>query len=138
MPMDRAKYPADWPAISAAIRARAGDRCECTGECDGAHDGGRCGAPNGATIVRNPARPAQWREHAGCSLCLGGDPECRSVRVVLTVAHLDHGTTNHAPENLLALCQRCHLRLDRFQHGANARATRRRGRAVGELPGVKP
>jgi 5-methylcytosine-specific restriction endonuclease McrA len=42
------------------------------------------------------------------------------------VAHLDHDPANCAPENLRALCQRCHLRYDRFEHGRNAAETRRR------------
>ena len=29
-------------------------------------------------------------------------------RVVLTIAHLDHDITNNNPENLRALCQKCH------------------------------
>lgn len=37
-------------------------------------------------------------------------------RVVLTVAHLDHDITNNRFNNLAALCQRCHLRLDLPHH----------------------
>ena len=33
-------------------------------------------------------------------------------KVVLTVHHIDFDKTNNIPYNLLALCQRCHLRLD--------------------------
>ena len=36
--------------------------------------------------------------------------------MVLTVAHLDHTPENNALTNLKAMCQRCHLRLDSFQH----------------------
>ena len=36
----------------------------------------------------------------------------RMVRVVLTIAHLDHDPTNSKPENLRALCQQCHNRYD--------------------------
>jgi 5-methylcytosine-specific restriction endonuclease McrA len=43
--------------------------------------------------------------------------------VVLTVAHLDHDIQNNDPANLAALCQRCHLQLDRHQHGRNAART---------------
>ena len=43
-------------------------------------------------------------------------------KVILTTAHLDHDRTNNAWENLSALCQRCHLRHDREQHIASARA----------------
>lgn len=40
-------------------------------------------------------------------------------RVVLTVAHLDHTPENCDPDNLKALCQRCHLHYDRFIHLTN-------------------
>lgn len=36
----------------------------------------------------------------------------KTVRIVLTVAHLDHTPENCSPENLRALCQRCHNRYD--------------------------
>lgn len=38
------------------------------------------------------------------------------VRVVLTIAHLDHDPTNNADDNLAALCQWCHLHHDTQQH----------------------
>jgi hypothetical protein len=136
VPMRRELYPRDWPAISRAIRERAGQTRECVGECGDAHDDGRCGAPNGRTIRRVPQQPARWYTHDGCSLCLNGDPECRPVMVVLTVAHMDHTPANCAPENLRALCQRCHLRYDREHHARNAAHTRRSRKAAGDLPGV--
>lgn len=46
------------------------------------------------------------------------------TRIVLTIAHLDHTPENCAPENLRALCQRCHLDYDRSHHMKNARITR--------------
>ena len=33
-------------------------------------------------------------------------------KVVLTVHHIDHDITNNKPYNLMAACQKCHLRLD--------------------------
>ena len=33
-------------------------------------------------------------------------------KVILTVAHLDHDINNNSFFNLMALCQRCHLRYD--------------------------
>lgn len=50
------------------------------------------------------------------------------VRIVLTVAHLDHNSSNNSRSNLAALCQRCHLNHDRDQHMANAVTTRERKR----------
>lgn len=34
------------------------------------------------------------------------------ARIVLTIAHLDHTPEHCSPENLRALCQRCHNRYD--------------------------
>ena len=41
-------------------------------------------------------------------------------RVVLTIAHLDHIPENCAPENLRALCQKCHNGYD-AKHRAETR-----------------
>lgn len=119
MPMDRKQYPADWEAIREWILLRAGDRCECEGECGRAH-AGRCGR---------------------CA----GDPLERGRFVVLTTAHLWRGpcAEHHAagikcgePEHLKAMCQACHLAYDMEHHVANARRTRFRRRATGDLFGV--
>lgn len=45
-------------------------------------------------------------------------------KVVLTIAHLDHTPENCSPENLKALCQKCHLSYDKEHHAKNARKTR--------------
>lgn len=88
MPIDKDKYPKNWGLISLRIREeRALGRCECTGQC-GLHDG-RCTAINGEP-----------------------HPVTES-KVVLTVAHLDQDTYNNVDNNLLAMCQRCHLTYDR-------------------------
>lgn len=99
---DRRRYPERWALISERIRwQRASGRCECTGHCGLAHPEGRCAEQDG--------QPASWASD-------------RIVRVVLTVAHLDHQPENNRSDNLKALCQRCHLRHDAEQH----RRTRRR------------
>ena len=101
----RTHYPANWSATSLYIRwTRAAGKCEW------------CGALNGALI--SPVRTS---------------------RVVLTVAHLGvpypdgrpgdkHDKSDCRPENLAALCQRCHLNFDRPDHLARAAATRERKR----------
>lgn len=53
------------------------------------------------------------------------------TRVVIAPAHLDHNPENNAPENLAALCGRCHLLYDGPQHRQNARL--RRDRESGQL-----
>jgi 5-methylcytosine-specific restriction endonuclease McrA len=89
-------------------------------------------------LPENKARyPKEWplisltvRELAGwrCEWCAAeqGKPHPISgSKVVLTVAHLDHTPENCAdPDNLKALCQRCHLRYDREHHAKTRRARR--------------
>src|SRR5438270_13470059 len=99
-PENRTRYPADWRAISAAIRARSGGRCECEGEC-GLH-----------RTTPGPRRCVE-RNGEGARFAKG--------KVVLTVAHLDHTPENCAPENLKAMCQRCHLRYDVAHHARTRR-----------------
>jgi hypothetical protein len=57
----------------------------------------------------------------------------RLVRVVISTAHLDHDPANGDPDNLRALCQRCHLRHDLEYHVARRWITWRRRHAVGDL-----
>lgn len=99
-PSQRALYPLNWRAISFRIRFdRAQGRCECTGQC-GLHVGRRCTEVHG--------KPASYARG----------------KIVLTTMHLDHDQENSSEENLLAGCQRCHLRYDRAHH-AETRAARR-------------
>jgi len=44
------------------------------------------------------------------------------IKVVLTVAHLNHDPTDNDPANLRALCQRCHLVHDKAHHAATRRS----------------
>lgn len=44
-------------------------------------------------------------------------------RVVLTIAHLDHTPEHNNPDNLRALCQRCHNRYD-AKHRAETRRSK--------------
>ena len=117
---NRAKYPKEWALISRLIRKyRAGDNCECRDECGEDH------------------RPenTQW----GCdgqTRCLARNGERHPLtgsKVVLTVAHLDQDPINNRESNLLALCQRCHNRLDAPHRQRNATKTRRGRKAMGEL-----
>lgn len=109
MPIDYRLYPGDWLAVRARILARAGNRCEW------------CGAPNGAQILRAewgryclPALDGQWRDRHGqpCEPP-AEDKLLPPGRVVLTIAHIHNpDPADCRPENLAALCQRCHLRHD--------------------------
>jgi len=46
------------------------------------------------------------------------------IKIVLTIAHLDHDITNNDPANLRALCQRCHLHYDQEHHQRSRRKNR--------------
>lgn len=121
-PENRHRYPADWPAISADIRRRrAGDRCECRGECGHDHVPDQRTDDTGERfdVFRCTARNRQPHPVTGST-------------VVLTVAHLDHTPENVAPDNLRAMCQRCHLSYDR-EHHAESRARRAAQRAGSPL-----
>lgn len=85
-----------------------------------------------------PAISFSIRERAGwkCEWCPAEQGKPHPVtgsKVVLTVAHLDHTPENCEPDNLKALCQRCHLRYDAEHHRANSHQTRRRAKAAGDL-----
>lgn len=150
-PEDRSKYGPGWARLSREVREAAGQRCDCRGECGDDHAGNtcqvgaRCQAPNGATIIRHRAKPQFWlllttaigETGTGGTLddSMLGEWSPRPIRVVLTVAHLDHDAANHDRDNLRAMCQRCHLRLDRHQHARNAAATRARKVGQGSLFG---
>lgn len=98
-------YPINWPEISYYIRfVRADGRCEV------------CGAINYSYVNR------ESRE-----LCL--PDEYDAIRIILTTAHLDHNPENIDDLNLIAMCQRCHNRWDKFHR----RKTRREARLKGQL-----
>ena len=132
-PENKARYPKDWPAISHRVRERAGNACEECGVGNYAL-GGR--TPDGRW---HPAQPAgeklarlKWPrpgEHAWCAggLCL------RIIRIVLTVAHLDHRPENCDDANLRCWCQRCHNRYDAATRRAGVRDRARKARATGDL-----
>lgn len=121
-----------WKSVREAILARACHKCECRGQCGSARHGefGPCGAPNRRLIVRPIDDPENWHGHHHTGNCIGAPCEdqyffkAKVVWVILTIAHLNHVAGDDRPENLLALCQRCHLRMDSAQHAASAARTR--------------
>jgi len=128
---EKDRYPKDWPAISHGARDRAGWCCEFCGVKQGALGAWvkgqwRDALPKGTGARDNPRR--------GELFPIEGEQWWRKVvQVVLTVAHLDHTPENCAPENLKALCQRCHLVYDSKHHQKNAAATRRAKLNNGDL-----
>lgn len=115
------RYPKDWPAIRERIRARAGNKCE------------QCGVANGAIGYRDDhGRFVEVTDPMAVEVADVVDG-LRIIRIVLTIAHLDHTPEHCDDANLRALCQRCHLRYDAEQHQRNAAETRRQRKAVRDL-----
>lgn len=110
MPCDYKKYPNNWKTeIRPAILERAGNKCEF------------CGVENGTTVwrERKHRNRGESRSYSGLT----------RTKIVLTIAHLNHDVTDNRPENLRALCQKCHLNLDKDQHKATRAKNRLRGQA---------
>jgi len=115
MPIDYKKYPPNWKTeIVPAVLKRSAHCCE------------NCGLANRSTAysIRLSIKGdggrymlrSIWFNNQADALREGKafDVLVRPVRIVLTIAHLDHDETNHAVDlsRLRALCQICHLRYD--------------------------
>lgn len=98
--------------------------------------GGR--APDGTWHKAQPigtgARGLQWPQAGDFAWCLGyRSSMLRIVRIVLTVAHLNHTPEDCRPENLRAWCQRCHNRYDAAERRKGIQQRARAARASGDL-----
>jgi hypothetical protein len=116
MPMNKKHYSKYWQWISQEIRNAAGQRCEL------------CFAPNGEWVVRARDGVHPWRP------VITTDDDETSIKIVLTVHHVDGNKNNNTRHNLLALCQRCHLRLDLGKHIKNRKSRRTQERVAGSVP----
>ena len=116
MPIDYKKYPPNWLSeIRPRIMKRANNTCEFDG-CDFKHG-------EFVWSVKFRVRTIGWfrdfdeaDSHDKSFEMKKGVvvPNPKKVKVVLTIAHLDHDETNHdvKDERLKAACQICHLRYD--------------------------
>lgn len=132
-PENKARYPSGWKVIREAILVRAGHCCE------------QCKVKNHTRIARGAGRDVDtyMTDDADVYCADSGQylGRCRMdsyevlrmTDIVLTIAHLDHTPENCRPENLKALCQRCHLRYDAKLHSETAQITRRSRLAIGDL-----
>jgi hypothetical protein len=121
MPIDYSRYPANWKTeIVPAVIKRAGNKCE------------NCELDNYQIIYaiklavkddsgRYKPRSLWFRDERDAIRESGYTEEhndkkyfVKPVKVVLTIAHLDHDETNHDVQldRLRAWCQLCHLRYD--------------------------
>jgi len=125
-------YSTEWKELRGRILLRAGHSCE------------QCLAPNGALICRGAdgdagtyiledgeVRDAITGKRLG--VARGSEYSGTFVKIILTIAHLDHNETNNHPDNLRAWCQRCHNTHDAPHRRANAAKTRRAKLAAGDL-----
>lgn len=120
LPENRSRYPANWHTeIRPRILERAGHRCEFEG----------CGVANYAIGYRDKAgsfieTQCPMIAHAAR---LRGE---KIIKIILTIAHMDHVPEHCSDDNLKAACQRCHNRYDaeyRKQNRASRRAVQKEG-----------
>lgn len=113
MPIDYSKYPPNWKSeIVPTVLKRANNCCEY------------CGLENKQIVhsikfwVKDDdgryKYQSLWFRDQHDALREARGKGFTYVKVVLTIAHLDHDETNHEVEleRLKALCQICHLRYD--------------------------
>lgn len=136
-PENLARYPANWSEIRARIQERARNKCEDCG-VDNYALGGRLrdGTWYAACALGDDGLRTLWPRPGTWAWCERAQHHMmlRIVKIVCTVAHLDHTPENCADDNLRFWCQRCHLRYDHDIHQQHARETRRRGRAIEMFP----
>lgn len=113
MPIDYNNYPPDWLSeIRPRIMERANNRCEV------------CGLKHMTYVfsiqIKIRHSKNDWRKRSVWFRSRQDarresmDGKVKRVRVVLTIAHLDHDESNHEvkDDRLKAMCQLCHLRYD--------------------------
>lgn len=136
MPVTAARkklYPANWLELRAAVleRARFGGEiahCDRSVRCE------LCGLPNHVYVSRHKDVPV-WTTLT-TPQAYESNPQTRGmygrpVRIVLTVHHINNDQTDNRMCNLIALCQRCHNKLDAPYRALKARQTRAEGRNRG-------
>jgi hypothetical protein len=122
---DWSKYPPDWKTvIRPAILERAGNCCEECGVKN--YDIGYRDASGkfySAETIMNLLEEDGYDIFANELINVADADKYKPIKIVLTIAHLDHDVTNNDYSNLMALCQLHHLRLDVPHHKKNARET---------------
>lgn len=98
-PARKALYPENWTEIRASILARADDRCEL------------CGVRDGFLYHRHNVHTQLYAAYSEV-MTPPVNYRRKAVRIVLTIHHINYDPTDNRACNLIALCQRCHLRLD--------------------------
>lgn len=135
----------EWKEVRKAILARAKDACEFCGVENHVRiwRGRWFDGPQEVDVYLDGVDRIRRSDDGGwiTTLTRLGDmtmphPACHGwpeVKIILTIAHLDHDPTNNDPGNLRALCQRCHNRHD----AAHRAETRRMSRIAADAPKVE-
>jgi hypothetical protein len=112
MPIDYKKYPPNWlKEIRPRIMARANDKCEV------------CGLEHKQVVYAIKLKVNDNGNYKLKTIWFRVEQDAKredllnnlkEVKVILTIAHLDHDELNHdiKDERLMAMCQICHLRYD--------------------------
>ena len=126
MPIPKNKrylYSKDWKRLRKVILIRARKQCES------------CRAPDQTWIYRQVENPSLWKaaEPQDSVARIGQSWQFpllkgfrEPIKVILSIAHLDHDPEHNHADNLKALCQRCHLAHDRRQHAKTVAIKRMR------------
>ena len=130
MPINYSDYPSNWKDIRKDILERANHCCEWCGVKNYTYGYRNLDGEfvSEYTVGENIYDDAWWESQ------FGDDQEPKRIRIILTVAHLgipkfpcDTGDKNDKMDcrynNLVALCQKCHLNFDKKQHIENRQKT---------------
>lgn len=139
-PENKRRYPDNWARIRGEILLRAGNKCEGSPDYPDCHVqnhelGGRDknGMWHKALPMGEKMLHLEWPKLGDVWWCEDHPERLRIIRIVLTIAHLDHTPENCDQSNLRAWCQRCHLHYDKAHHRRTAVETRRKESGVLEL-----
>ena len=131
MPIDYKKYPPNWKTeIRPRILERANNCCE------------NCLVKNYEWIIRG-INCYQKLDGAIFNMkselitydYVGSVSNKKPIKIILTIAHLDHDIKNNDLSNLKALCQKCHLDYDKNFHAENRRKTQNAKQGLSDLFG---
>ena len=135
MPINYSKYPDNWlTEIRPSVLLRAKNCCE---KClvanyklilRGTWNGVNCYQDDDGRIFN-----ADNGEYMDSTYLGEVHSTNKLIKVILTVAHLDHNIDNNDLENLRAWCQRCHLRHDADFHKANRAVSRKNKKGLIEI-----
>lgn len=139
MPIDYSKYPPNWKTeIRPRILERDDNKCKF------------CNVSNKAVIFRGFINDKEiyqdsegrifdaanstllYKDYFAVIEPLSKKKNPKAVKIVLTIAHLDHDETNHnvKDERLASLCQRCHLRYDAPEKARRRKTKKKRFKLI--------